>query len=1013
MRLLKLDIHNITSIADSTIDFENSILSQEPLFLICGETGAGKSTILNCICMALYNQVPSMPGSHERYEGRLVGDLSNFLRKGTGEGYIHLLFEESGQRYEADWMVRRAHNKPDGKLQNIERLLKNAATKEVLATKVNEMDKQIQQLIGLDFDRFTRMFMLAQGQFNKFLTADEKEKSAILESLTQMDVYNKTGKYIHDKMVNVYAQLSKVKQQIEDIQLLTDEEKTEKKQQISLTNIEIETLDKEIKTADKKINWWQSMQRFESELENSRAAFNKYPSQLSEIKVGLALQQDLLKEQEADWDRLKKDEATYENQQTIVAELHTIVECNNNNITLRQSNKTLEQKLATEKDQLEEIKKQGVAASANAEEQKKLFEAKQKEIEQAGKDALLSKRNELSAQLTDIETASAKWQVAHTAETALTDTLNKVDTLKAEYDQLKKDYKTRAEEFNAAQASYVERQRIFETQQLTIQECARQLRKSLEEGKPCPICGSTHHDISTEEVFDSLFEKVKTERDQAEKIKNEAQRRLTAVKTSLELKEKETSKVRAITLVQQKTNKEKADKEWLPFSEKYCKGILFESCPETLAKEKQVRSTEIAQIDEKLKAIKGIESDALLLQKSKEQTDKVYQNLKEEYIKQTNLIERSQAEKAHNEALIASNLKTIEEKNKNIDSLITWNDWHQRWIDNSMQFEQQLVQEGKRYIEYKFNLPLRRKAIDTIQTAIDSSEHSIGTIKEMMPEWNGETDSESYPIAANIENNGIELLQKKVSTLNNDLLLTLGKIRQLKDSLQQLQEQTDKPTEEENLAALSKLKEEKDILKGEKQRIVGSLQQQIDNDAAHQTDRIKLLEERDKQKSIYDNWVALDTMFGLDRFSKAAQQITFRFLLGKANQHLHNLYPRYNLLCAPDSFALAVEDYEMGTSRPCTTLSGGESFIVSLALALGLSSLSDEKIKVDTLFIDEGFGTLSAEYLDTVMKVLEGLQRTGRKVGIISHVEILRERIPAQIQVIRTSRTESKIIVAG
>src|SRR5574344_1807659 len=114
MRLLKLDIHNITSIADSTIDFENSILSQAPLFLICGETGAGKSTILNCICMALYNHVPSMPGSHERYEGRLVGDLSNFLRKGTGEGYIHLLFEESGHRYEADWMVRRAHNKPDG-----------------------------------------------------------------------------------------------------------------------------------------------------------------------------------------------------------------------------------------------------------------------------------------------------------------------------------------------------------------------------------------------------------------------------------------------------------------------------------------------------------------------------------------------------------------------------------------------------------------------------------------------------------------------------------------------------------------------------------------------------------------------------------------------------------------------------------------------------------------------------------------------------------------------------------
>lgn len=189
--------------------------------------------------------------------------------------------------------------------------------------------------------------------------------------------------------------------------------------------------------------------------------------------------------------------------------------------------------------------------------------------------------------------------------------------------------------------------------------------------------------------------------------------------------------------------------------------------------------------------------------------------------------------------------------------------------------------------------------------------------------------------------------------------------------------------------------------------------EQINNNAANAASHQKLLEERERQNDIFNRWATLDNMFGVDRFSKAAQQMTFRFLLGKANQHLSNLYPRYKLLCAPDSFVLAIEDREMGTTRPCTTLSGGESFIVSLALALGLSSLSDEKIKVETLFIDEGFGTLSSEYLDTVMKVLENLQRTGRKVGIISHVDILRERIPAQIQVIRKSRTESEIEVVG
>jgi len=155
----------------------------------------------------------------------------------------------------------------------------------------------------------------------------------------------------------------------------------------------------------------------------------------------------------------------------------------------------------------------------------------------------------------------------------------------------------------------------------------------------------------------------------------------------------------------------------------------------------------------------------------------------------------------------------------------------------------------------------------------------------------------------------------------------------------------------------------------------------------------------------------LNTLFGNDRLTKAAQCITFRFLLEKANEHLEQLYPRYRLECPNDSLALLVDDLEMGTTRPGTTLSGGESFIVSLALALGLSSLSDDRIRVETLFIDEGFGTLSEECLNTVMNVLENLHRQGRKVGIVSHVQMLRERIPAQIRLERVTRSKSEVHV--
>ena len=144
----------------------------------------------------------------------------------------------------------------------------------------------------------------------------------------------------------------------------------------------------------------------------------------------------------------------------------------------------------------------------------------------------------------------------------------------------------------------------------------------------------------------------------------------------------------------------------------------------------------------------------------------------------------------------------------------------------------------------------------------------------------------------------------------------------------------------------------------------------------------------------------------------ALTSFTLQFLLDKANQHLSEFTDRYSLLCQTGSLGVLVRDnYIGGDVRPASTLSGGESFIVSLALALGLSSLTDEAIKVETLFIDEGFGSLSEEALSTVMDALEKLHRKGRSVGIISHIAELRERISTQIQVQRVGQSRSVVTV--
>jgi exonuclease SbcC len=137
-------------------------------------------------------------------------------------------------------------------------------------------------------------------------------------------------------------------------------------------------------------------------------------------------------------------------------------------------------------------------------------------------------------------------------------------------------------------------------------------------------------------------------------------------------------------------------------------------------------------------------------------------------------------------------------------------------------------------------------------------------------------------------------------------------------------------------------------------------------------------------------------------------------LLSFANIHLQDLSNRYRIERIPNTLGLQVVDLDMGDEiRTVYSLSGGESFLVSLALALGLASLSSSKMKVESLFIDEGFGSLDPNTLNIAMDALERLHNQGRKVGVISHVQEMTERIPVQIKVSKKASGRSQVEVIG
>jgi exonuclease SbcC len=202
----------------------------------------------------------------------------------------------------------------------------------------------------------------------------------------------------------------------------------------------------------------------------------------------------------------------------------------------------------------------------------------------------------------------------------------------------------------------------------------------------------------------------------------------------------------------------------------------------------------------------------------------------------------------------------------------------------------------------------------------------------------------------------------------------------------------------------------------ELQQALGGIQQKLkdNNDLrCKQQERAKAI---DAQKRESSRWDTLHELIGSadgKKYRNFAQGLTFEMMVGHANRQLQKMTDRY-LLIRDDRQPLelnVVDSYQAGEIRSTKNLSGGESFIVSLSLALGLSHMASKNVRVDSLFLDEGFGTLDEDALDTALETLAGLQEDGKLIGVISHVSTLKERISTQIQV--TPHTGGRSVISG
>lgn len=247
--------------------------------------------------------------------------------------------------------------------------------------------------------------------------------------------------------------------------------------------------------------------------------------------------------------------------------------------------------------------------------------------------------------------------------------------------------------------------------------------------------------------------------------------------------------------------------------------------------------------------------------------------------------------------------------------------------------------------------------------------------------------------------------QQRLRALQQQLTQALERSRTLRQSADAahhaLQQQALTPLPLAELdAALHAQDQQRQTLSGEQ----GALSARLHDDAQRRDGQQALLQQIDRQAADVDVWQRLNGLIGSkegDKYRKFAQGLTLDHLMHLANRHLERLHGRYLLQRkASGELELEIVDtWQADTRRDTRTLSGGESFLVSLALALALSDLVSHKTSIDSLFLDEGFGTLDSETLDVALDALDAIQGEGKSIGVISHVEGMKERIAVQIQV--------------
>ena len=267
MRLIELRLKNLNSLkGEWHIDFSDAAFLNEGIFAITGQTGAGKTTILDAICLALYSQTPRL--------GDITGSANEIMTQGTGECSAEVIIEINAKRYQCSWYQHRAHKKAKGNLLPIKHEISDVETGKILEEKKSKTSAYIQNLIGMDFNQFTRSIMLAQGSFAAFLKSDIGDRAAILEKITGTAIYAKISLNVHEKKRFEEDVLGKLQAGVDDLSLLSIEDEKLLAAELAGFNQQQDKKRQTFKILGEQLQWLDSVQELQQNLSTYKTDFS-------------------------------------------------------------------------------------------------------------------------------------------------------------------------------------------------------------------------------------------------------------------------------------------------------------------------------------------------------------------------------------------------------------------------------------------------------------------------------------------------------------------------------------------------------------------------------------------------------------------------------------------------------------------------------------------------------------------------------------------------------------------